>query len=50
MTEKKKQEYETPIVEQMDAHVEKGFAGSFTGNGAGDGLVEGDEHGDEIFS
>ena len=51
MTENKRQEYETPMVEQMNAHVEKGFAGSFaTGNGAGDGLGEGDELDDEIFS
>ncbi len=51
MIENKRKEYDTPQVELMNAHVEKGFAGSFaTGNGAGDGLGEGDELGDDIFN
>ena len=35
MTEKQKQEYDAPMVELIEARVEKGFQGSFTGTTAG---------------
>jgi hypothetical protein len=35
MTEKQKQEYDAPMVELIEARVEKGFQGSFTGTTEG---------------
>ena len=35
MTEKQKQEYDAPMVELIEARVEKGFQGSFTGSTEG---------------
>ena len=49
MKEIKEKGYEAPKVELMNAHVEKGFAGSVA-PGNPEGLDEGDEHGDELFS
>ena len=47
----RRQEYETPQVELLNAHVEKGFVNSLTtGSEAGDGLTETEAVGDEIFS
>ncbi len=49
----KKQEYETPQVEMLNARVEKGFAGSFvTGGQAGDPISDDGPtyNGDELFS
>ena len=51
MTEKTMHEYEAPQVEQIEARVEKGFAGSFVAGGqAGDPIEEGQTYdGDALF-
>ena len=51
MKQTKKQEYEAPQVEQIEARVEKGFAGSFVAGGqAGDPIEEGQTYdGDALF-
>lgn len=47
----RRQDYETPQVELLNAHVEKGFVNSLTtGSEAGDGLREVAGVGDEIFN
>ena len=49
--EGRRQEYKTPQVEVLNAHVEKGFVNSLiTGSEAGDGLRETEGLSDEIFN
>ena len=53
MEQTKKQEYEAPQVEQIEARVEKGFAGSFVAGGpAGDAISDDGPtyDGDMLFS
>ena len=51
MEQIKKQEYEAPQVEMLNARVEKGFAGSFiAGSTVGDPVTEGDSYGNDIFN
>ncbi len=51
MKEIKKQEYETPQIELINARVEKGFQGSVTSyTNTGGPIGEGDSYDESIFS
>lgn len=49
--QRRKQVYDAPVVEMLQAHVEKGFAGSqIIGEETGEGLVETGEGDNSLFS
>ena len=49
--QRRKQVYDAPEVEMLQARVEKGFAGSqIVGEATGEGLIETGEGGNELFS
>lgn len=49
--QRRKQVYDAPVVEMLQARVEKRFAGSqIIGEETGEGLIETGEGGNELFS